>query len=144
MKLEYCADAAALYQSKLVLVERLSYPLGYALPGGRRDQIDGKLEEPATCAIREFEEETGLVLIIEGEVGIYDTPRRDPRGPKISTVIYGYASGEIRNEPNKTRVILVDPLEVDQYQNMFAFDHYQIIKDWQKLINKNNISKVDG
>lgn len=133
MKFEYCADAIALYQGKLVLVERLKEPKGYALPGGRRDLINGKLESVLRCAIREFQEETGLTLIIEGELGTYDTPGRDPRGPKISTVVYGKAYGEMRDEPNKTRVFLIDPDHVDQHKEKFAFDHYQIIKDWQKV-----------
>lgn len=131
MKLEYCADAIALYKGKLVLVERLNFPKGYALPGGRRDTIKGKLEDVAACAVREFEEETGLTLVIEGELGTYDTPGRDPRGPKISTVVYGKASGTMRNEPGKTRVFLLELGEIDQYKDKFAFDHYQIIKDWK-------------
>ncbi|MEK6968894.1 MAG: NUDIX domain-containing protein [Nanoarchaeota archaeon] len=134
MKLEYCADAIMIYQNKLVLVERLNEPKGFALPGGRRDYVGGELEEVTTCAIREVEEETGLTLVIEGQLGTYDAPGRDPRGPKISTVVYGKASGEIRDEPNKTRVFLMDLKEVNQHKDYFVFDHYYIIKDWQESI----------
>jgi len=130
--LEYCADAIALYQGKLVLVERLKEPLGYALPGGRYD----RLESAVDCAVREFKEETGLILFIEGMVGTYDTPGRDPRGPKVSTVVYGTANGKMRDEEGKTRVFLLEPGRVDQYEKQFAFDHYTIIKDWQELIRK--------
>lgn len=130
MELEYCADAIALYENKLVLVERLSYPQGYALPGGRRDYIEGQLESVTDCALREFEEETGLQLIIEGKLGTYDSPGRDPRGPKISDVVYGRAEGYMRNEPGKTRVFLMDLLDVDKNKEKFVFDHYQILKGW--------------
>lgn len=133
MTLEYCADAIALYQEKLVLVERLKEPRGYALPGGRRDPINGSLEDVAICAIREFEEETGLTLMIEGELGTYDALNRDPRGPKISTVVYGRAYGNIRNEIGKTRVFLMEPHEIDQYKDQFVFDHYRMIQDWKRL-----------
>ena len=89
MIIEYCSDVIALYQNKLVLIERLETIKGIALPGGRRDLIDGELEDVASCAIREFQEETGLTLIIGGELGTYDKPGRDPRGPKISDTVYG-------------------------------------------------------
>ena len=133
MKLEYCADALAFYQNKLVLVERLGTPKGLALPGGRRDRVESGLEDATKCAIREFKEETGLNLVIEGELGVYDAPGRDPRGPKISTVVYGTAYGKVENEYGKTNVVLLGLDEVDQYGEGFAFDHYQIIKDWQQL-----------
>lgn len=134
MSNEYCADAIAIYQNKLVLVERLSTPKGLALPGGRRDIIRGILENVADCAIREFEEETGLALVIDGELGIYDAPGRDPRGPKISSVVYGRASGRMADESGKTKVLLMELNLVDDYKDQFAFDHYNIIKDWQELM----------
>ncbi len=130
MTLEYCADAIALYHGKLVLVERLNTPTGLALPGGRRDTIHGTLEDVASCAIREFQEETGLVLVIHGQLGVYDAPDRDPRGPKISTVVYGVAYGTIRDELYKTKVFLLDLEQLDAYKEQFAFDHYTVIKDW--------------
>ncbi len=135
--LEYCADTIALYQGKLVLVERLKFPLGYALPGGRRDPVDAggrmdledTLEGPVECAIREFVEETGLELTVQGELGRYDTPGRDPRGPKVSTTVYGTAQGKMRDEPGKTRVFLMDLGDVERNKNRFAFDHYQMLQD---------------
>ena len=130
MKTEYCADAIATYQGKIVLVERLNFPQGYAIPGGRRDYIDNRIEDVYTCAVREFKEETGLDLIIKKELGTYDAPNRDPRGPKISTVVVGSAYGKIRDEIGKTRVFLFDPTELDKYKECFAFDHYKILQDW--------------
>ncbi len=134
MTLEYCADAIAVYHTKLVLVERLNTPTGLALPGGRRDMVQGKLETATECAIREFEEETGLTLVVKGELGTYDAPGRDPRGPKSSTVMYGTAQGNIRSEPGKTKVCLIEPSAVRHYRDQFAFDHYQILVDWQAQV----------
>ena len=148
-KHEYCADAVALYCGKLVLVERLKFPTGYALPGGRRDPLslalvesaypsrgmiermceESELETPEECAIREFFEETGLTVIVKGILGVYDAPNRDPRGPKTSTVIYGIASGTVKDEPGKTKAFLMDPLDIEANKDMFVFDHYKILCD---------------
>ncbi|OVE74467.1 hypothetical protein BVX95_02365 [archaeon D22] len=133
---EYCADIVALYKDKLVVVERLSFPAGLALPGGRRDIVDDGLESVTDCALREFKEETGLDLEIDGRLGVYDEKGRDPRGPKSSEVVYGNASGIIRDEPGKTKVLLLGLSEIDNYRNKFAFDHYQIISDYKMLSRK--------
>src|SRR3989338_5776184 len=94
---KYCADVIALYEDdKIVLVERLKDPKGYALPGGKRERPDGQNLEPIeVCALREFEEETGLKLIIDGYLGKYDSPGRDPRGDYISDTVYGRAKGTL-------------------------------------------------
>ena len=129
MELEYCADAIAYYRERIVLVERLNEPKGFAIPGGRRENGESVPE----CAEREFKEETGLTLMIEGELGMYDAPKRDLRGPKITNVVYGRAVGTIKNEAGKTRVFLIEPNEIEQYKDRFVFDHYQILKDWVSL-----------
>ncbi len=131
MQFEYCADAIALYDGKLLLVERLSFPQGYALPGGRRDYIDGVLEDAFSCATRETFEETGLDLIVERVVGTYNAVGRDPRGPKESTVVYGTVSGDLRSEEGKTRAFLMDLCDLDENKDRFAFDHYDIIREWR-------------
>ncbi|MBI2573724.1 NUDIX hydrolase [Candidatus Woesearchaeota archaeon] len=141
--LEYCADVIALYQDKIVCIERLNYPSGYALPGGRREYLSGlsglklKLESVEECALREFRKETGLELVITGELGIYDSPDRDPRGPKISTAVYGSASGSIKDEAGKTRVMLLGLDEIKIEKNKFVFDHYQIMQDYMRLTSTN-------
>ncbi len=132
-KLEYCADVIATYGQNIVLVERLREPKGWALPGGRRDMIDEVLEDPLNCAIREFSEETGLAFHVSAILGTYDAANRDPRGPKISTVFYGAASGTIHDEIGKTKVFLLDPAEIWERRDRFVFDHYQILMDWLSL-----------
>ena len=137
MILEYCADVIALYQGEsplcepLVLVERLTEPKGYGLPGGRRDLIDGRLESVLRCAVREFREETGLCLVPNGMLNIYDAPGRDPRGPKISTVVHGRAYGRLRSEAGKTRAFLMESAQIDRFRDRFVFDHYQMLMDWR-------------
>ncbi len=128
-KIEYCSDIIAFYENKLVLVERLNFPTGLALPGGRRDYLEGKLEDAVLCAARELEEETGLQFNNINYFNRYDAKERDPRGQKISDVFYGSASGYIANEPGKTKVVLADIRNLPSREN-FAFDHYDVIQDW--------------
>ena len=125
-----CADAIALYKGKLVLVERLKKPKGLALPGGHKERG----ESLEGCIVREFFEETGLALDITYQLHTYSDPKRDPRGEKIATVFYGEAHGRLRNEPGKTRVVLMNLKDIDANKDRFVFDHYQIIKDWRKKI----------
>ncbi len=134
MKIEYCADIIALYnEQQIVVIERFTFPFGYALPGGRRDRKEnGKLETVIECAKREFKEETGLDLIIEGKLGIYDTIGRDPRGPKSSTVVYGQGTGILKNEIEKTHAFLMHLQDIDKNKEKFTFDHYQILCDYRK------------
>jgi 8-oxo-dGTP diphosphatase len=128
-----CADAIAIYKGeitehygKLVLVERLKDPKGLALPGGHKEAGEG-LEG---CIDREFPEETGLSWVRKHQFHTYSAPGRDPRGEKESTVFIGEAYGTPCDEPAKTRVVFIDLEDVDRFKEHFAFDHYQIIKDW--------------
>ncbi|MGV8086156.1 MAG: NUDIX domain-containing protein [Candidatus Woesearchaeota archaeon] len=129
MVIECCADMIAFYESKLVLIERLSTPLGLALPGGRLDSGES-LEQ---CAVREYLEETGLNFNLRDQFRTYSDPNRDPRGQKVSTVFYGLATGKIKNEVGKTRVILLDIKDLETIREKFVFDHYIVIKDFLRL-----------
>lgn len=126
--IEYCADAIATFKGKFVIIKRLSFPEGLALPGGRREQG----EKSEDCAKREFQEETGLSLSVERILGTYDSPDRDPRGKKISTVFIRIASGKVRDENGKTQVLLMTKEEILARKNAFVFDHYQIFCDSQE------------
>lgn len=59
----------------IVLIDRANPPLGKALPGGFIDE--GETAEQA--AIREAKEETGLDVRLQGILGVYSDPTRDPR-----------------------------------------------------------------
>ena len=122
---EYCSDVLAYFKGKFVIIKRLSFPEGLALPGGRKEER----EDFEACARREFQEETGLFLLIEKNLGIYDEPNRDPRGRKISTAFTGRAYGMIKDEPGKTVVLLMTKEEVLARKDEFVFDHYQIFCD---------------
>jgi len=124
--MQACADVIAIYKGKVVLIERLSEPRGFALPGGRKEKGES-LEE---CAIREFHEETGMRCALRHQLHTYSRPDRDPRGEKIATVYVAYADGEPKNEAGKTRVVFMDFDEITKQKNLFAFDHYDILQDY--------------
>ncbi len=119
-----CADAVALLDGKLVLVERLNHPQGLALPGGKLEPC----EIAKVAVFREFEEETGMTFTLEGYVGRFDTLGRDPRGDYASEVFYGKATGEPRGEPGKTQIVLLDLSELEMNRSRFVFDHYDVVQ----------------
>ncbi len=121
-------DVIAEYEEKFVLIERLSFPTGLALPGGH---IEGS-ERPIDCARREFSEETGLTLSRVRFICRSQGKLRDPRGPSVSRVYRGVASGVIRNETGKTKVLILSRAEVLSMEKArFAFDHHAIL--WRVL-----------
>lgn len=89
--LEWTADIVLLagpaHARQVLLVRRSThsdaYPGAWALPGGFVDPPETAL----AAAFRELREETGLSDIALTEVGTWDTPGRDPRGP-VATVAH--------------------------------------------------------
>lgn len=120
------ADVIANYHGKIVLVERLKFPFGLALPGGHIDAGEGSRE----AAIREFHEETGLTLHDVRFVTCRHGKFRDPRYGMSSTSVYaGVASGTIKNEKGFTRVVLLSKSQLQKLKKEdFAFDHHDILR----------------
>ncbi|HLP80022.1 MAG TPA: NUDIX domain-containing protein [Acidobacteriota bacterium] len=139
---KFNADGIGIYNKEgveyLVCIERFTEPTGIALVGGKREfkrnpaAGEEDFESSTECILREFTEESGLTFVIERLLGRYDKPGRDPRGERISDVFVGRATGTPRNEPGKTRVLLIDPQKIHEYQHDFVFDHYKILCDWEQ------------
>ena len=125
----YCADVIAKLADKFVVIRRLSALPGLAFPGGHRE----KDEYLSDTAYREFEEETGLELIITGTLCTKAEPGRDPRGNYVTTVFFGEARGIPKNEAGQTEVILMSREEIIARSNEFILDHFAMFKEYIEL-----------
>ena len=127
-KIIYCADVIARFGlgKSIVVVERLGKGKGLALPGGKQDPG----ETLTMTAKREFEEETGLALVIDEVLATRAEAGRDPRGDYVSTFFVGKAHGALRDEPGKTRVALLDPQQFQEHKHLFVFDHASILEEY--------------
>ncbi len=109
---------------KLLLIQRLRDPFAncWALPGGFME-IDETLEQ---AAIRELEEETGIVTEEVTPIGAFSTVDRDPRGRIITFAFFV----ELANE--QTAVAADDAMDAKWFDlgklPPLAFDHDQIVK----------------
>lgn len=110
-------------KTKIVLIERLNPPFGWAIPGGFVD----KGESVEAAAVREAKEETGLDVQLSCLLGCYSKPDRDPRFHTASLVYVASAEGlpVAGDDAKTTRLFAIDDINVE-----LAFDHQQIINDY--------------
>jgi 8-oxo-dGTP diphosphatase len=108
---------------RIVLVERRFEPKGWALPGGFIELG----ESAATAAVREVQEETGLVPTLTELFHVYSDPGRDPRRHTLTVVYLGVATGEPRGGDDAARALL---FTADTLPSPLAFDHARILDDY--------------
>lgn len=116
----------------IILIKRKYPPCAgqYAFPGGFIEPKESEIE----ALKREVKEETGLDVIVERKIGVYDKLGRDPRGNIISNAylcIIDSELSEIKCSDESTQVKLF-PLEKIQDIDL-AFDHEDILDDALKL-----------
>ncbi len=126
-------DGVVIQNNKLLLVQRVHEPFkgSWCLPGGFVD----KGERVKKACEREFYEETGIKSKAVRLIGIYDDPKRDPRGHVISIAfLLRYKSGKIRvsNESSDVRFFDIEHLP------KLPTDHRNIINDALKILGKRN------
>ena len=115
-------------QHRVLLIERANPPYGWALPGGFVDV--GETVEQAAC--REAKEETGLNVHLSQLLGVYSDPKRDPRHHTVSIVYIAQAQGEAQAGDDARHVQLFSLQQLPQ----LAFDHADILADYQRIKNK--------
>jgi len=125
-------DTIITQSNSVVLIRRKNPPFkgSWALPGGFVEY--GETVELA--AIRETKEETGLDIELDGIVGVYSDPHRDPRGHIISICFLGYKiGGKLIADTDAADVKCFGVDEVSRIE--MAFDHHIILEDAFKLLN---------
>lgn len=119
--------------NKIVLVERGKEPFKgmIELPGGHVE----KGETVEAAAIREAKEETNLEIELENILGVYSDPKRDPRGPTVTTAFLAKSiGGKLKAGTDAKFGFWCDDDKIP-FEKM-AFDHSQIVEDylkWRKL-----------
>lgn len=126
-------------QRGVVLVRRGAPPYGYALPGGFVEE--GETVEQA--AVREAQEETGLNIVLQGVLGVYSDPRRDPRRHTMSTVFTAQARNpeEVQggDDAAEARFYPLDALPP------LVFDHALILAHFKEvLVGKRGLAAVQA
>jgi len=108
----------------VVLVRRKNEPYKdrWALPGGFVEYGE-KVEH---AAVREAREETGIEVKLQGLLGVYSDPSRDPRGHTVSICYLAkWAGGKLRSGSDAKDVGIFRKIPWQE----LAFDHAQILKD---------------
>ena len=113
-------------KDSIVLIKRKKDPYkdSWALPGGFVEYG----ERVEFAALREVKEETGLEVDLQGIVGVYSDPERDPRGHTV-TVCYlaAVTGGKLKADTDASAVCCIPKREVLKLK--LAFDHDSIIED---------------
>ncbi len=108
----------------VVLIKRKNEPYKgrWALPGG----FVSYGERVELAAAREAREETGLRVRLQGLLGVYSDPRRDPRGHTVSVCFMArWAGGRLKAASDASEVKIFRQIPWRE----LAFDHAEILKD---------------
>ena len=109
----------------IVLIERKNPPFGWAIPGGFVDV--GETVE--TTAVREALEEVSLHVTLRELLGIYSSPKRDPRGHTVTAIYIAEAKGQpVAADDAKS----VGVFMLDQLPSPLAFDHEMVLQDFRR------------
>lgn len=121
------ADVVVLAEdsASILLIQRKRDPFAgsWALPGGFMDMD----ETASDAAIRELEEETGLVVSQVSQIGAYSDVQRDPRG-RVVTVAFFASVATASKLAASDDAADAQWFSLDQLPEL-AFDHQQIIAD---------------
>ncbi|MDI6702590.1 NUDIX hydrolase [Methanothermobacter wolfeii] len=120
-------------EDRVVLIRRANPPYrgAWAIPGGFVEY--GETVEEA--ARREALEETGLEVELEGILGVYSDPSRDPRGHTVSICFTARPiSGEAAADSDAEDLKIFKLDEVSGLE--LAFDHGKILRDFRRALEE--------
>ena len=83
------------------------------------------------AAVREAMEETGLTVSIDGLLGVYSDPARDPRGQVVSVVFRGTGRGDPVGGDDAASA---EMFAIEDLPSPMAFDHARIVKDYARFL----------
>ncbi len=113
---------------QVLLIERKNPPHGWALPGGFVDY--GESVEEA--AVREVKEEVGVDIRLQGLLGVYSSPSRDPRHHTLTVVftapLHGIPDICAGDDALSARLFPLEDLPE------MAFDHARILSDFTRWL----------
>lgn len=124
------ADSAVRRGNEVLLIQRKYPPMqgAWAFPGGFVDQG----EDPHDAALRELQEETGLVGTEAKLLMVMGDPDRDPRKHIVSIVYEVEVSADqvpqAGDDAQDARFWPIDTLLSGEVE--FAGDHLTILKNW--------------
>ena len=120
-----------------MLIKRKNNPYKsfWALPGGFVEY--GETVEHA--AIREAREETGISVDINGLVGVYSDPNRDPRGHTVSICFLAIPRGG-KLLPSTDAIDAAYFTIPTTHSMELAFDHNSMLNDALKILNDFDIN----
>ena len=118
--------------NKIVLIERKHEPFGWAIPGGFVDY--GECLEDA--ARREAKEETSLDVNLKFLLGVYSSPKRDPRRHTVSAVYVATAKGKPEAADDAKNLGL---FALNALPPTMAFDHAEILSDYRRYKKKKKL-----
>jgi len=115
----------------ILLIERGNYPYKgmWALPGGFIEMEENLIDSVK----REVFEETCLDDIEFIQFGAYGDVGRDPRGRTISVVFYGLCK-DIEKAVAGDDAEKLKWFDLDELPSL-AFDHFNVIEDFIRLVN---------
>ena len=116
-------------EEAIVLIKRKNPPHGWALPGGFVDYG----ESFETAAVREAEEETGLVVKNLQQFRTYSDPDRDPRQHTASTVFIAQADTQPKAGDDAAEAKLFTEENLPE----LVFDHSKILTDYFAVKKEN-------
>jgi len=128
----YTVDIIIIQSGKVLLIKRAHPPYEgkWALPGGFMDMD----ETPEQAAIRELEEETGVIVKSLKQFRTYGAIDRDPRHRTISTVYYAVLDDKLSITPKAGD----DAAEAEWFSlnklPVLAFDHGVILEEFREFI----------